>query len=68
MVSKKEKLTIRLTPHQMQCLRELSDNLDVSYSLLVRAIIQDFLFRNEDTLDNIIIKKSLKNKEEILDE
>ena len=68
MVSKKEKLTIRLTPHQMQCLRELSDNLDVSYSLLVRAIIQDFLYRNEDTLDNIVIKKSLKNNEEILDE
>ena len=52
----------------MQCLRELSDNLDVSYSLLVRAIIQDFLYRNEDALDNIVIKKSLKNKEEILDE
>lgn len=68
MISKKEKLTIRLTPNQMQCLRELSENLDVSYSLLVRAIIQDFLIRNENTLDSIVIKKSLKNKEEIMEE
>ena len=68
MISKKEKLTNRLTPNQMQCIRELSENLDVSYSLLVRAIIQDFLIRNENALDNIVIKKSLKNKEEILED
>jgi hypothetical protein len=38
----------------MQILKELTESLNTSYSLLVRSIIQDFLTRNEDTLERII--------------
>lgn len=51
----KEKLTIRLTPEQLSILTQLKDSLKTTYSLLVRSIILDFLTRNEETLDRIII-------------
>lgn len=51
--TRKERITIRLTPNQMQCLKELTQSLGTSYSLLVRTIIQDFITRNEDTLERI---------------
>lgn len=53
---RKERITVRLTPNQMQCLKELSESLDTSYSLLVRTIIGDFLTRNEETLERITMK------------
>lgn len=52
--TRKERITIRLSPNQMQCLKELTTSLNTSYSLLVRSIIQDFLYRNNDTLERII--------------
>lgn len=51
--TRKERVTVRLTPNQMQCLKELSVSLNTSYSLLIRTIIQDFLTRNQDALDRI---------------
>ena len=50
---RKPRITVRLTPNQMQCLNELSSGLDTSLSLLVRTIISDFLTRNEETLNRI---------------
>ena len=55
--NRKERVTVRLTPYQMQCLKELSSNLNTSYSLLIRSIIQDFICRNEETLERIITNK-----------
>ena len=55
--NRKEKVTVRLTPYQMQCLKELSDGLNTSYSLLIRSIIGDFLKRNEEYLERIITNK-----------
>lgn len=52
--TRKERITIRLSPNQMQCLKELTTSLNTSYSLLVRTIISDFLTRNENTLERII--------------
>ena len=52
--TRKERITIRLNNSQMQILKELTESLNTSYSLLVRSIIQDFLTRNEDTLERII--------------
>ena len=59
--NRKERVTVRLTPYQMQCLKELSTNLNTSYSLLIRSIIGDFLYRNEETLEKIITNKQLED-------
>jgi hypothetical protein len=56
--ARKERVTVRLNPYQMQCLKELSKSLNTSYSLLIRSIIGDFLERNEEALDRIISKKT----------
>ena len=54
--NRKERVTVRLTPYQMQCLKELSTNLNTSYSLLIRSIIGDFLTKNEAALERITLK------------
>lgn len=59
--TRKERITIRLSPNQMQCLKELTTSLNTSYSLLVRTIIQDFLYRNENTLEKIITNNNADN-------
>lgn len=59
--TRKERVTVRLTPHQMQCLKELSTSLNTSYSLLIRSIIGDFLQKNEDALDRITSNTNYSN-------
>lgn len=59
--TRKERITVRLNNYQMQCLKELTESLDTSYSLLVRSIIADFLKRNEDSLERIITSKQREN-------
>lgn len=59
--NRKERVTVRLTPYQMQCLKELSTNLNTSYSLLIRSIIGNFLQQNEEALERIITNKQLEN-------
>ena len=59
--TRKERVTVRLTNYQMQCLKELSESLNTSYSLLIRTIIGDFLDRNEETLERIITSKQHDN-------
>ena len=54
---KKQRITVRLTENQMLVLSELVDALDTSYSMLVRSIVADFLTKNEQQLENIIIRK-----------
>lgn len=66
--NRKERVTVRLTPYQMQCLKELSTNLNTSYSLLIRSIIGDFLYRNEETLEKIITNKQLEDADTKLEE
>ena len=51
--TRKQRVTVRLTPYQMQCLKELSASLNTSYSLLIRSIIGDFLTKNEEALERI---------------
>lgn len=53
-MTRKEKITIRLDNHQLQCLKELKDKLKCSYSLMIRSIIGDFLKKNERSIDRII--------------
>lgn len=59
--TRKERVTIRLNPSQMQCLKELSETLNTSYSLLIRSIIGDFLNRNQDALERIIEENQNKD-------
>lgn len=51
---KGKKISCRLTDSQLLVLDELKGKLGVSYSLLIRAIVLDFLTRNEDALERII--------------
>ncbi len=60
---RKERITVRLTENQMQVLSELTQALDTSYSMLVRSIVSDFLTRNEDQLEKIIVKTRYGNAE-----
>lgn len=60
-MTKNLKISVRLTPWQEQVLNELSQALDVSYSLLVRTIVGSWLTENEEFLYNIIDKKNIKN-------
>ena len=66
--NRKERVTVRLNCYQMQCLKELSTSLNTSYSLLIRSIIGDFLSRNEETLERIIINKQLEDADTKLTE
>ena len=51
-----EKLTVRLTPNQIQVLTELKDLYHCSYSLLVRTIIGSWLTTNEQIIDLALTK------------
>lgn len=71
-MNKKDRISIRLTPYQNQVLTELSTSLNTSISMLVRTIVGDFITRNEEVLERLVMKNnqivedpSLKeNKEE----
>lgn len=65
---KKNKLSIRLTDNQMLVLNELKDKLHCSYSTMIRAIVLDFLTRNEDAIDRILTKETNIDFNEITDE
>lgn len=54
---KKQRITVRLTENQMQVLSELTTALNTSYSMLVRSIVCDFLTKNEEQLERIIVNK-----------
>jgi hypothetical protein len=55
--NKREKISIRITPHQSLVLQEMSQVFGTSYSMLCRTIIGDWLTTHEDYLYQIIDKK-----------
>lgn len=61
MGNKSCKLTVRISPWQEQVLSELSNTLNVSYSMLVRTIIGNWLTMNEEHLYRIIDKKKFED-------
>lgn len=61
-----QKVTIRLTPEQVQVLTELRDTLGCSFSLMIRTIVGDFLKRNEERIEHIIDTKN--NGEKLFDD
>ena len=55
--SNKPRISVRLTANQELVLREMSDTLDTSISMLIRTIVGDWLGQNEDAIYRIIDKK-----------
>lgn len=63
-------LSIRLTDNQMLVLTELKEKLGCSFSVIIRAMVLDFLQRNEEALDRICSDTGLtySNIESIINE
>lgn len=66
--NRKERVSVRLNCYQMQCLKELSESLNTSYSLLIRSIIGNFLQQNEETLERIITNKQKEKLGGVMDD
>lgn len=49
-----KKISLRVTDAQLRVLDELSSALNATYSQLIRAILFDFIERNEERLERII--------------
>lgn len=54
MTNKSKRITVRVTENQALVLKEIKDALGVSYSMLTRTIILDFLQQHEDRLNTIV--------------
>ena len=48
------RLSIRLTPHQLGVLGELSEALNAPISVIMRAIVLDWLTKNDELIERII--------------
>ena len=48
------RVSLRLQPRQLQVLTELSNVLNAPISVMIRAIVLDWLTRNEDIVEQII--------------
>ena len=53
----KPRISIRLSENQELVLREMSETLDTSISMLIRTIVGDRLTKNEEQIYRIIDKK-----------
>lgn len=53
----KPRISIRLTPNQELVLREMSETLGTSISMLIRTIVGDWLKQHEEQIYRIIDKK-----------
>ena len=61
---KKPVITLRLKPEQEVILQEVSEVLQVPKSVFIRAVIGDWLKKNEECLYRLIDKKLNIEKEE----
>lgn len=62
------RVSVRLYPQQMQVLQELSAVLNANVSTIVRAVIGDWLTKNEETLERIITGEQPFNKDWRIDD
>ena len=67
MTTSKPRITVRLTPYQLQVLEELKAVLNCNTSLIIRMIVGDWLEKNEDYIYEIIDGKREFNKNWIKD-
>lgn len=64
MANKPSMVTLRLRPEQEVILEEVSTKLNVPKSVFIRAVIGDWLTKNEDCLYRLIDNKLEENGEE----
>lgn len=64
MEDKQPKITLRLKPEQEVILQEVSDKLKVPKSVFIRAVIGDWLTKNEDCLYRLIDNKLHENEQD----
>lgn len=57
----KPRISIRLTPNQELVLKEMSEALDTSISMLIRTIVGSWITEYEDQIYKIIDKKKIEN-------
>lgn len=57
----KPRISVRLTPNQELVLREMSDALDTSISMMIRTIVGAWIAENEDRIYRIIDKKKIES-------
>lgn len=60
------RITIRFDSHQDMVLRELSGAMNVPISILVRAIILDFLTRNDEVIERIVTGQHKINFQQLI--
>jgi hypothetical protein len=60
MSNTKPRCTVRLSPNQELVLKELSETLNVSISMLIRTIIGSWLTTNEDHVYRLIDRKKFE--------
>lgn len=53
---KQTRVTVRLSPNQMQCLNEMSELFNASYSQLIRMMVLDFLTKNDEAITRLLNK------------
>lgn len=59
-MNKKSRISIRLTNNQELVLKEMSEALDTSISMLIRTIIGSWINEYENNIYSIIDKKKLE--------
>ena len=63
-MAKQPKITLRLTPNQDLLIEEMSTRLKVAKSVLLRTIIGDWLFKNEDYVYRLMERIDKENEQE----
>lgn len=56
-----EKITIRLSPRQIQVLTELREKYGCSFSLMIRTIVGSWLTTNEEIIESALTHKDDNN-------
>ncbi len=59
-MNKKSRISVRLTPNQELVLKEMSEALDTSISMMVRTIVGSWITTNEEHIYRLIDKKRIE--------
>lgn len=63
-----EKITIRLTPRQIQVLTELREKYGASFSLMIRTIVGSWLTTNEEIIESALSRTDDNNDIKLFEE
>lgn len=63
-----EKITIRLTPRQIQVLTELREKFGASFSLMIRTIVGSWLTTNEEIIESVLTSTEKNNEVKLFED